>query len=395
MLLQLPESPGLQAVTATVRDVLALLPAYDAKSDAHASLVIQASGLLQRMLNGEKAMNVLNTLQPQAPILIPADKIEEVIRAEVASVEAIDLHTHLFPPSHTDLMLWGIDDLLTYHYLVAEYFQTSPMSHAKFFELKTREQATLVWQGLFIDRLPISEACRGVCTTLTRLGLEEELKQRDLAAIRAYFDHLDPNEYVETVYKLAGLKYVVMTNIPFRKEEAIHWKQNKVFNRGRFRTCLRLDAVFLGDWVTVSEALEEGGYPQTLEGARQYLRDWAKVLKPEYLMASTPDHYDYDPSKPITMPEEKSTAQSGPSPAKKAKRSVPTVGELVKQVVMVIAEELDLPIAMKFGACRGLNPNLNPCGGGDGVTREGGGAVQYSPIQSNTVQYSIIQSNTV
>merc|ERR1712167_92167 len=45
------------------------------------------------------------------------------------------------------------------------------------------------------------------------------------------------------------------------------------------------------------------------------------------------------------------------------------------QVVMAIAEELDLPIAMKFGACRGLNPDLNPCGGGGGVTREGGGSV--------------------
>jgi hypothetical protein len=34
-------------------------------------------------------------------------------------------------------MLWGIDELLTYHYLVAEFFQTAPMSlsHADFFAL--------------------------------------------------------------------------------------------------------------------------------------------------------------------------------------------------------------------------------------------------------------------
>jgi hypothetical protein len=31
-------------------------------------------------------------------------------------LQVIDVHTHLFPPSHGDLMLWGIDALLTYHY---------------------------------------------------------------------------------------------------------------------------------------------------------------------------------------------------------------------------------------------------------------------------------------
>jgi hypothetical protein len=41
-------------------------------------------------------------------------------------VEVVDLHTHLFPPTHGALMLWGIDDLLTYHYLIAEFFQTCP-----------------------------------------------------------------------------------------------------------------------------------------------------------------------------------------------------------------------------------------------------------------------------
>jgi hypothetical protein len=40
----------------------------------------------------------------------------------VAREQVIDLHTHLFPPSHGALMLWGCDALLTYHYLVAEYF---------------------------------------------------------------------------------------------------------------------------------------------------------------------------------------------------------------------------------------------------------------------------------
>ena len=34
-------------------------------------------------------------------------------------VQVVDVHTHLFPPSHRDLFLYGIDELLTYHYLIA------------------------------------------------------------------------------------------------------------------------------------------------------------------------------------------------------------------------------------------------------------------------------------
>ena len=34
-----------------------------------------------------------------------------------------DIHTHLYAPAFGDLLLWGIDDLLVYHYLVAEGFR--------------------------------------------------------------------------------------------------------------------------------------------------------------------------------------------------------------------------------------------------------------------------------
>jgi hypothetical protein len=49
-------------------------------------------------------------------------EIAKAVADAVANEQVIDLHTHLFPPSHGQLMLWGCDALLTYHYLVAEYF---------------------------------------------------------------------------------------------------------------------------------------------------------------------------------------------------------------------------------------------------------------------------------
>jgi hypothetical protein len=36
-----------------------------------------------------------------------------------------DIHTHLYAPSFGKLGLWGIDELLTYHYLEAEFFRYS------------------------------------------------------------------------------------------------------------------------------------------------------------------------------------------------------------------------------------------------------------------------------
>ncbi len=43
-----------------------------------------------------------------------AEKLISVVRAEVQGALVIDLHTHLLPPSHGALCLWGIDELLTY-----------------------------------------------------------------------------------------------------------------------------------------------------------------------------------------------------------------------------------------------------------------------------------------
>lgn len=40
--------------------------------------------------------------------------VRDVVAHEVAAARVVDLHTHLLPPSHGPLCLWGIDELLTY-----------------------------------------------------------------------------------------------------------------------------------------------------------------------------------------------------------------------------------------------------------------------------------------
>lgn len=78
----------------------------------------------------------------------------------------IDIHTHLFPPNFGALSLWGIDELLTYHYLVAELFRSSPIAPREFWALSKQQRADLIWKVLFVENTPLSEATRGVVTVM-------------------------------------------------------------------------------------------------------------------------------------------------------------------------------------------------------------------------------------
>lgn len=55
-----------------------------------------------------------NSKLMKLPIAIDKKDLKVTVFSEVASASIIDLHTHLLPPSHGMLCLWGIDELLTY-----------------------------------------------------------------------------------------------------------------------------------------------------------------------------------------------------------------------------------------------------------------------------------------
>lgn len=80
--------------------------------------------------NETKGMNHLETLKQiiNDEHWINAASINDLVREIVSSMPVIDVHTHLFPESHGSLLLYGIDELLSYHYLVAEYFMVADSS---------------------------------------------------------------------------------------------------------------------------------------------------------------------------------------------------------------------------------------------------------------------------
>ena len=59
---------------------------------------------------------------------LAGDQIRPAVEQVLARTPSIDMHTHLFSPAFGKLGLWGIDELLTYHYLEAEVFRSSDIT---------------------------------------------------------------------------------------------------------------------------------------------------------------------------------------------------------------------------------------------------------------------------
>ena len=200
-----------------------------------------ADGILPTQLSGRVPLHYRQGAIPKDSNLLETsvganpEHIASVVNAEVGSVMAIDLHTHLLPPSHGALCSWGIDEILTYHYLIAEYFITAPaeVTPEQFYDMSKQAQADVIWNALFIERTPISEACRGVITMLVAFDLSTEVANRDLEGIRRFYRRYrdkglaGTEEFCKMVYEVAGVNYSVMTNIPFDANEAAHWRPKR------------------------------------------------------------------------------------------------------------------------------------------------------------------------
>ena len=79
------------------------------------------------------------------------DEITATVGRSVLETNVYDIHTHLYDPAFGELLLWGIDDQLVYHYLVAEAFRHFEINFNDFWvlpPLKAQKVAStkLVWQ---------------------------------------------------------------------------------------------------------------------------------------------------------------------------------------------------------------------------------------------------------
>src|SRR5271170_4336502 len=226
----------------------------------------------------------------QHPLMNNSDSAKQVDDA-LRTQPVLDMHTHLFAPSFgtpvpnatgkTDpagLLLWGIDELVTYHYLVAEVYRVVPattLPYEDFWKMSKSQQADHIWKHLFVERTPISEACRGVLTTLQKLGLNP--KEKTLEPYRKFFAAFKPSDYIDRVMQLSNVKSITMTNEVFDDNEHQRWlKDPNVGVDSRFKPVLRVDPI-IRDWPTAAKRLSGWGYAvgsgpdaKTIEETRRF-----------------------------------------------------------------------------------------------------------------------------
>jgi hypothetical protein len=263
--------------------------------------------------------------------------ITRLVEQELASVPFIDMHTHLFMPSLGGLCLWGIDELLTYHYLEAELFRNCRIRPEEYWRLDKPAQADLIWRVLFEENAPVSEAARGVIAVLQAFGLSgASLKQA-----REFFAAQDFRSHLRTVFELAGIDQAVMTNDPLDDAEAALWRAGLERDEA-FRAALRLDRV-LNQWPAHWRRLAAQGYRVDAEASgasasevRRAVADWIRQMNPVYLAVSLPDTFTY--------PE--SSIRS----------------RLLADAVLPACREFNLSLSLMIGVRRQVNPALRLAG---------------------------------
>jgi len=260
-------------------------------------------------------------------LLRDAEELRAQVQLIVNSTYVTDVHTHIFPPAFKHLCLFGIDELLTYHYLVAETFRSARTTYDRFWRMSKTEQADLVWQTLFVENSPVSEAARGVISVLDAFGLDT--RATDLKEARAFFNSRTLSEHIEQVFDLALVNDVVMTNDPLDEAEAAVWKEGVDLDQG-FRSSLRLDRL-LNDPKRGAEVLS----------TRRFLEEWIERTNPVYLAASLPAEFRFP--------------------------SDDTRDRLLREVVLPAARDHGLPLTLMVGVRRQVNPHLRDAG--DGVGR--------------------------
>ncbi len=271
-----------------------------------------------------------------APAL-SAGELGATVERVVLSTPAHDIHTHLFAPSFGGLLRWGIDNLLTFHSLVAEGFRHWELPYERFWELDKPTQAELIWTTLFVQRTPLSEATRAVVTALHELGAGS----RDLHAIRRWYSAHHVEGLLLRVMDLAGVRTICMANSPFDEGERAVWERGGTPDR-RFTRALRIDAL-LNDWPAAAQRLAEQGYrvepaltQATFHGVRRFLADWSERIDPLYLLAATPPDFD----------------DRADSPA----------ARLLDGAVLPHCAETNRPLALIPGVRRAVNPSLHQAG---------------------------------
>jgi hypothetical protein len=196
-----------------------------------------------------------------------------------------------------------------------------------------------MWNALFLEHSPISEACRGVLTCLNTLGFD--VKQRDLASLRAHYAKWSAADFVTRCCEAANVRKICMTNSPFDDLERPVWERG--FARdSRFVAGLRVDPLLV-DWPNAAMKLRAWGYDvsselnqRTFDEVRRFLADWTRRIDAQYCMVSLPPEFRF--------------------PADDA------ASQIIEHAIMPHGREHGQAFALMIGVRRQVNPALQLAG---------------------------------
>lgn len=271
------------------------------------------------------------------------ENLRQIVAAAVESAFVTDMHTHLFAPEFGAMNLWGIDELLNYHYLTAEMFRYSSIGYADFWKMEKNAQADLIWQTLFVENTPLSEATRGVCKVLSAFGLNPNAE--NLTEAREFFAAQTNEDYIDKVLKIAKVSDIVMTNDPLDAAELEIWNRGEEID-ARFHSSMRLDRILNG-WTEAVPLVQKQGYEvsvnldeKTIGEIRRFLDEWIAKMKPVYLGVSLPDNFAYPEDSPR--------------------------GRLLREAVLPTCRDHNVALSLMIGVRRQVNPALKLAGDGLG-----------------------------
>jgi hypothetical protein len=300
----------------------------------------------------------------ESQLLLHTAELRAQVELVVNSTPVLDAHTHLFPLEFNELFLWGIDELLTYHYLTAETFRTASLPNEQFWAMSKTDQADLVWKSLFVDNTPTSEAAQGIISVLDVFGLDT--RAADLEEARAFFNSRDLADHIEQVFDIARVSGVVMTNDPLDEKERPVWDNGFTVD-SRFKSSIRLDRL-LNDWSKGATALSNQGVsvgPEldaaTVATLRRTLDKWIQRTNAVYIAVSLPADFAF-PSNDVR-------------------------DRLLRDVVLPTAKEQGLPLTLMVGVRRRVNPLLREAG--DGLGRADVTAIERLCAQYPDVKFLV------
>lgn len=267
--------------------------------------------------------------------IVDKQNVKKVIENLINSVYITDIHTHLFSECFKDMFLYGIDELLTYHYLVAEAMRYTNIDYRSFFNMNKNQQAEFIWETLFIKNTPISEPARSIITIFNKLGLDVNVK--DINYYRNFFESKNLSEYIDEVFEIAKIKCVVMTNDPLDDKEREIWN-NSYVKDNRFKAALRVDRV-LNSWEESFIHIKKLGYKVekdlselTIKEIQRFLTDYIEKMDALYCAASLPPDF--------SMSDDSVRAK------------------IIENCIIPVCREKNIPFALMIGVKRAVNPSL-------------------------------------